>query len=147
MPQKPDFSLELFRFRSAVEIRWSDLDAFQHVNNAVYLTYFEQGRIKYFREMAIPWNWRETGAILAHAEVNYWAPLHFNDNAWIYVRCCRLGQKSMDFEYLIAVEKTNGALEIATTGKTSLVAYSYEKSLSVKIPPEARKEIELAEGL
>lgn len=147
MPQKPTFSLSSFVFRSVVEIRWSDLDAFQHVNNAIYLTYFEQGRIKYFRDLAIPWNWRETGAILAHAEVDYLVPLHFNDTAWIYVRCSRLGEKSMDFEYVIAVEQKDGTLIVATTGKTTLVAYSYEKGLSVKLPSEARKAIEMAERL
>lgn len=147
MPNTPEFSPNHYHFRTSVEIRWSDLDAFQHVNNAIYLTYFEQGRIKYFKELAIPWNWRETGAILAHAEVDYWAPLHFNDQAWIYVRCSRLGQKSMDFDYLIAVEQADGELKVATTGKTSLVAYSYVKSLSVKLPNEARKAIEIAEGL
>ncbi len=147
MPEPKTFKPEDFHFRTLVEIRWSDLDAFQHVNNAVYLTYFEQGRIQYFRDLEIPWNWRETGAILAHASVDYRAPLHFNDRAFIFVRCSRLGTKSMDFEYLIGVEQPDGSLITATTGTTCLVAYSYEKGLSVKLPFEARKQIELVEGL
>lgn len=147
MPITSFLQPEDFSFRAQVVIRWSDLDAFQHVNNALYLTYFEQGRIQYFKDLAIPWDWRETGAILAHASLDYLAPLHFNDLAWIYVRCSRLGQKSMDFDYLITIEQENGEFTIATIGKTSLVAYSYTKSISVKLPEEARKHIELVEGL
>ena len=31
-------------FEKRIEIRWADLDAFRHVNNAVYLTYLEEAR-------------------------------------------------------------------------------------------------------
>ncbi|MBP6731369.1 MAG: thioesterase family protein, partial [Chitinophagales bacterium] len=39
-----------FRFKMKLDIRWSDMDEMRHVNNAVYLTYFEQARVYYFNE-------------------------------------------------------------------------------------------------
>jgi acyl-CoA thioester hydrolase len=40
-----------FRFNYPIEVRFSDTDAMGHVNNAVYLTYFEQARLAYWREL------------------------------------------------------------------------------------------------
>ena len=128
------FDLELFRYSTEVLIRWSDLDAFQHVNNAVYLTYFEQGRIEYFTDNCIPWDWKNTGAILARAEIDYGAPLHFGDNAKIYIRCSRIGNKSVDFEYVIMKSiNPDDTLPVAW-GKTVLVAYQYASGKSVELP-------------
>lgn len=42
---------DLFRFSTTFEVRWRDLDAMGHVNNAVYFTYLEQTRVHYLREL------------------------------------------------------------------------------------------------
>ena len=48
-----------------IEIRFSDCDRYKHVNNAVYLTYFEQARIHYFGEiLGENWDWTKNGVIL-----------------------------------------------------------------------------------
>ena len=44
------------------EIRFADIDAMGHVNNAVYFSYFEQARIHFFRQwIGLEWNWNEHG--------------------------------------------------------------------------------------
>lgn len=65
-----------FRFKMKLDIRWSDMDEMRHVNNAVYLTYFEQARVYYFHE-ACEWDWKAIGAILANAHVDYLKPVVF----------------------------------------------------------------------
>ena len=42
-------------FRMSIPLRWSDLDAFNHVNNARYLTFLEQARIEWFESIGEPW--------------------------------------------------------------------------------------------
>ena len=42
-------------FRMSIPLRWSDLDAFNHVNNARYLTFLEQARIEWFDTLDAPW--------------------------------------------------------------------------------------------
>ena len=42
---------EKFKHRTKLDIRFVDIDAFGHVNNAHYLTYFEQARVRYFDDI------------------------------------------------------------------------------------------------
>ena len=53
-------------FRTPVALRWSDLDAFNHVNNARYLTFLEQARIEWFETLDAPWMTDEVAP--AHAD-------------------------------------------------------------------------------
>ena len=50
---KNDFKLSDYTLRYELETRWRDLDAFQHVNNAVYATYIECARVDLFKRWGI----------------------------------------------------------------------------------------------
>lgn len=41
----------MIRAEQEIQVRWRDLDAMQHVNNAVYLTYLETAREAWFAEL------------------------------------------------------------------------------------------------
>ena len=59
----------LFKHKTSIEIRFVDVDAFGHVNNANYLTYLEIARVRYFDDIADwQYNWSKKGIILAKAE-------------------------------------------------------------------------------
>jgi acyl-CoA thioester hydrolase len=59
-----------------IQIRFSDCDMMGHVNNAVYLNYFELTRIYYFRELlGKDWDWRKNGIILRKNEIEYFVPV------------------------------------------------------------------------
>jgi acyl-CoA thioester hydrolase len=124
----------MFRHKYKPEIRFSDIDAFDHVNNARYLTYFEQARIAYFREI-VGWNydWSNKGIILAKAVVDYIVPVLFKDDVSIYTRCSRLGNKSFDLQYRMV--KTEGDREILLSdASTVMVAFDYDEQQSIEIP-------------
>lgn len=122
-----------------LDIRWSDMDEMRHVNNAVYLTYFEQARVYYFHE-ACQWNWMEIGAILANAHVDYLKPVVFPNPTFVYVRTSRLGTKSFDVKYLIT-SVVNGVEELTTTGSTTMVMFDYKKNESVAMPDHLRRRL------
>ena len=74
-----DVRLPEFPVTLPVEVWFRDLDAMGHVNNAVYLTYFEQARIHYWNSLleGLPPEQREFrrfGFIIVRAEVDYVAP-------------------------------------------------------------------------
>jgi len=56
-----------YKYKTLIPIRFSDIDSFGHVNNAVYLTYFEIARIGYWKEI-INWDWSNTGIILGRSD-------------------------------------------------------------------------------
>jgi acyl-CoA thioester hydrolase len=125
-----------YKFRTPVPIRFSDIDAYGHANNAVYLTYFEVARSNYWREV-VKWDWNTIGIILAKSEVNYLKPITLQDQIVCYVRTTRIGNSSFDVMHVI-VKLTENGEEICTTGKTVCISYDYSINKSVKIPAEQR---------
>lgn len=129
-----------FNFHSPLVQRWSDTDAIGHVNNANYLTYFEEARVAYLEKM-LAWDWNKWGILLAKAVVDYKLPLYYEDKAIIHTRISRIGTKSFDMDYAIVV---NGDT-VKATGTTVLVFFDYKANLSLPIPDELRKTIEKVE--
>jgi len=126
-------------FTMKLDIRWSDMDEMRHVNNAVYLTYFEQARVYYFQE-ACAWDWKEIGVILASAHVDYLRPVVFPNPTSVYVRTSKIGNKSFELNYMIT-SVVNGIEELTTTGYTTMVLFDYESNKSVVIPDFLREKI------
>ena len=135
MPTPP----EGYRFHTSMTIRYGDLDALNHVNNAKYLTYMEQGRIDYYRELGL-WdgNTSKVGVIVAKITIEYRLPLSFEDGEVdVWTRCSRLGDKSMDVQSLIV--RCDG--QIAAAGRSVMVAYDYQAGAAVTIPDGWRERI------
>ena len=133
-----------FRFKMKLDIRWSDMDEMRHVNNAVYLTYFEQARVYYFHE-ACQWNWKEIGAILANAHVDYLRPVVFPSDTYVYVRTSKLGNKSFEVSYIIT-SIVKGEEQLTTTGSTTMVLFDYQTNKSVPMPDYLRERLSNYEG-
>ena len=133
-----------FRFKMKLDIRWSDMDEMRHVNNAVYLTYFEQARVYYFHE-ACQWNWKEIGAILANAHVDYLRPVVFPNDTYVYVRTSKLGNKSFEVSYIIT-SIVKGEEQLTTTGSTTMVLFDYKTNKSVPMPDYLRERLSNYEG-
>ncbi|MCA9913950.1 MAG: acyl-CoA thioesterase [Anaerolineae bacterium] len=134
--------MEGFRYQIPIEVRFADLDVLGHLNNAKYLTYIEQARIVYVRDVC-GWegDWRELGMILARTEIDYKLPIDFKDKATVYIRVSRLGGKSFDMEYVITRQHGDAAEEIAANVKTVMVAYDYQQDTSIPVPASWRERI------
>ena len=124
--------LSEFNYKTGISVRFADIDAFGHVNNAVYLTYFEIARSKYWNEV-VKWDWDSMGIIIGKAEINYLKPLNLNDQVLAYVKTSRIGKSSFDLKYVL-VKLENGIEEICTTGLTVCVSYDYELNQPSPIP-------------
>ena len=138
--------LNLFKHKTNIEIRFVDVDAFRHVNNANYLTYIEIARVKYFDEI-VGWqyDWSKRGIILAKAEIDFIIPIEMRDEISVYVRCSRLGNKSFDLEYRI-VRMFKGQEQLMADAVTVMVAFDYDEKKSIEVPEEWRQVIKRFEG-
>lgn len=130
---------EKYTFGMKLDIRWSDMDEMCHVNNAVYLTYFEQGRIYYLLK-AFNWNWQEKGLIQASANIEYIRPLIFPDPARIYVRTSKISNRSFTLDYMITSLVQDEEM-ITTLGNTTMVLFDYKTNKSMLLPEEFKEEI------
>lgn len=130
--------MEGFPVKVPVQVRFRDLDALGHVNNAVYLTYFEVARAAYFSRLER--DWVERGHfILARAEVDFLRPIHLEDLVEVGVRVVRIGRSSFDMEYRVEVQG-----EEAARGRT--VQVWLEGGRPAPLPEAIRERIRALEG-
>ncbi|RME87203.1 MAG: acyl-CoA thioesterase [Anaerolineae bacterium] len=136
-----------FRFYHPIEVRYGDLDPQGHLNNAKYLTYFEQARIRYLRHLGLfreGQSFLDIGIILADAHVTFKMPVEWGQAVRVGVRVSRLGNKSMTMEYRM-VDGESG--EELATGSSVLVTYDYRSGETIPIPDTWRETIAQFEGL
>jgi len=135
--------LENFRYSLPIEVRFADLDVLGHLNNATYLTYAEQVRIVYVRDVC-GWDggaWSTLGMILARTEIDYKLPIAFEHSVIAYVRISRIGGKSFDMDYVITRQTGDNDPEIAAEIKTIMVAYDYQQDSTIPVPDSWREKI------
>jgi len=124
-----------------INIRFNDLDSMNHVNNAVYITYFEQARMEYFADViGISWDWTVVGILLARNEVDYKLPLFLHDEAQVEIWVSHIGTKSMEMSYRI-IKKQKGDWVTCTTGKSVLVCFDYKNNKTIPIPEKWKTAI------
>lgn len=120
-----------------IHVRFSDLDVLGHVNNNVYLSYFEIARVHYFGMLlGKNYNWRENGVVLLKNEVEYLRPVFLNDEVYVKMFVDHIGNKSFTLSYELTV---NGIL--SSKGSSVLVAYNGIRQESIPIPEEMRKAL------
>jgi acyl-CoA thioester hydrolase len=124
-----------------IEVRFADIDVMGHVNNAIYLSYFEQARMKFFEELVgKEWDWETHGILLARNEIDYRAPVLLNDQVYVETELVEMGIKSMTVGYKVKVER-EGKEIICTEGKSVLVAFDYHKGKSQPIPKDWKEKL------
>lgn len=137
--------LDSFKYKTSLETRFTDFDMMGHVNNAVYFTYMEIARTKYWKQ-AIGWDWKTTGVVIAKASLDYITPIFIEDKINMYVRTSRIGNTSFDLEYLL-VKIENNKEVVCSRGKTVCVAFDYQSKLATPIPLHEKNKMQVFEQL
>jgi len=135
-----------FRFYHPIEVRYADIDAQRHVNNAAFFSYMETARSHYLQHIGL-WDGKDfttIGIILAEGTCTYRAPAAFGQLLRVGVRTARLGTKSLEIHHTI--EDTDTGQEIAA-GKAILVAYNYHSNQTIPLPESWRRVIAAFEKL
>lgn len=133
---------EGYRYYTPMTVRYGDMDTLGHVNNAKYLTYLEQARVSYFRDLPL-WNGSldRAGCILAKVVIDYRLPLTMDDGTVdIWTRIIRLGNKSLELEQLINCTR-DGQILTAIHSTSVAVTFNYVENASIVIPDEWRARI------
>lgn len=134
--------LERFKHRISIKVRFSDLDAMGHVNNAAYLSYLEEARFAYYNHvLGIDTNGLDFNAVIARIEIDYLEQIRLGDNVEVYTRTSRIGNKSSDVEHLIVVISDQGR-KIAAKAFTKLVSFDYKRNQTIPVPERERTVIE-----
>lgn len=132
-----------FQFKVEVQVRFRDLDAMNHVNNAVYMTYFEIARLAFWAEVSGIHDVSGRGLILAEQTCTYRSPARHNELLDVWLKPVAMRRSSFVYRYRIT-ERQRGRL--IATGRSVQVAYDYEAEKSIPLQPEIRAALEKAAG-
>jgi acyl-CoA thioester hydrolase len=129
-------------FRSTYEHRviFRDLDVLGHVNNAVYATYFETGRLEYLVAVGA----ENLGLILAELTISYKSPAYIRERLVIGTRVSEIKNSSFIVEGRIE-EKETGRL--VATSRAAIVHFDYSENRPKPLPTEWRAKFAEFDGL
>ncbi len=136
-----------FKFFHPTEVRYGDLDPQGHVNNAKYLTYFEQARIYYLIQLGLfnkDQSFMEVGVIIADIHITYHSTTHYGDPIKVGVKTTKMGNKSITTEQCVIHAETG---RVMTSGTVVLVTFDYEGLKPIPVPAEWRQKIGEFEGI
>lgn len=132
--------LSEFRFVHPIEIRFGDMDAIGHVNNAVYLTYLESARIAYWLHVTRRTGIEALDMILARTEIDYRSPAVYGESLDVGVRVESMRRASFTMRFEVVEHRTR---RLVAEAKKVLVHYDH-KTKSTHALPDALKQMILA---
>jgi acyl-CoA thioester hydrolase len=138
--------VEGFRHVIPITVRFRDVDAMGHVNNAVFLTYMETARVEYVRHQIL----RETqvrsfadtfGLILAKITCDFKSPIYYGQQVEVGTRVADMHNSSFVIEQRIEADG-----QLAALAKVVVVHYDYQAGKSVRIPDDTRNRVQTFES-
>ncbi len=119
-----------------LRVRWSDVDAYRHVNNVKYFEYFQEARIQYLMDLHRRGEPRTKWAV-ARTDVDYRRPVLFRLEPYhVHSWVSRVGTSS----FTIGCELRDGE-EVLASGGVVMVAFDPETQSSIPIPEQQRERI------
>ena len=125
MADKNECFLEKFPFISQDKIRYSDTDRQGHVNNAVFSTFFETGRVEMLYNPQAPMNRKGTSFVIADLSLEYLREITWPGMIQIGSGITRIGRSSVAFEQALF---QNGICTARSTSVIVLMDESTRKS-------------------
>jgi acyl-CoA thioester hydrolase len=132
-----------WNFCFATPVRFRDIDMFDHVNNAAYLTYAESARVAYYSQVTGLQDPHDFDMTVARVEIDFKKPIFFPATINVFTRASRIGTKSWTLEHEL---RDAANADLLATCTTVLVHFDHQTGQSKPISPEIISRIESHEG-
>ncbi|MDN3612001.1 acyl-CoA thioesterase [Vibrio ostreicida] len=132
--------LDHFPVITEVSVAWAEMDALQHVNNAVYFRYFEAARLEYFEriELTVNLTTSQVGPVLSETQCRYKLPITYPDTLFIGSRISELQEDRFTMEYQIVSKKLG---KVSTLGKATCVMFDFKNNVKAQLPESLKQAI------
>jgi acyl-CoA thioester hydrolase len=124
-----------YEYTTELDVRFRDLDAMGHVNNAVYATYLEQARADYYADV-VDVSLSAVDTVLVNLSIAYQRPVTAEETVTVAFGVGNLGESSIPMEYEVRTEEG-----VAATAETVQIVFDRETGESRSIPQEWRDRI------
>jgi acyl-CoA thioester hydrolase len=129
--------------KTAVQIRFNDIDLMGHVYNAKYQEFFDLARISYFNEtLNESIDWGKTAMVIASITIDYAKPVYLGDQIEVVSKVVSVGEKSLE---MVQQVLRNGIAEPVATGRTIMVCFDLQRKESKIIPEEWKERLQAYE--
>ncbi|HZE42097.1 MAG TPA: thioesterase family protein [Stackebrandtia sp.] len=130
------------RFTYRCPVRWSDLDAFGHLNNVRYLTLYEEARVALFFNVAKESGMAfEEGVVVARHEIDYKRTVDYTESVRVEMWIGEISNSSFTIEYEMFDDDI-----LVSAAKTVAVMYDLESKRPRRVRPEEREYLETWRG-
>jgi len=129
--------MEGYPFSCPIQVRWRDLDAFAHVNNATFATYLEVARTAVWHECFGGREAMDIPFFVKRLEIDFKRPLALYDKVQVWLRVGEIRGASFTFEFVVEVSG-----EIAAEAKTVLASVDNTTGRPVRMTPGMRAKLE-----
>ncbi|MFV0574431.1 MAG: acyl-CoA thioesterase [Vibrio sp.] len=138
--------LDGFPVVTEIPVAWGEMDALQHVNNAMYFRYFETARIDYFKHINLMENIAITqvGPVISETSCRYKIPVTFPDTLFIGTKITDLQNDRFTMKYQIVSKKLN---KVTTLGSATVVMFDFKNNQKANLTPEVLATIHQLEKL
>ena len=127
-----------FHHRIPVQLRFSDIDKFGHVNNSVYFSLFDMCKTKYLLEVVGEHVFDTMGIVVANINANFLAPIYYQDEIAVQTSITRLGNKSFTLLQRAINTRTK---EVKCECLTIMVTFDLIKNQSIPIPENFKDKV------
>nr|WP_221281927.1 thioesterase family protein [Chiayiivirga flava] len=124
-------------FRAPLSVRWRDHDAFDHVNNAQYLSYVEEARLRWLASLDGEWMSDAAAPVLAASQLNYRRPITWPAEIAVELFAERVGGSSLTLSHRI-VSAADAAV-LYCDGMTTLVWIDRASGRGSALPAVVRR--------
>ncbi len=129
-------------------VKFHEVDMLGVCNNAVYLNYFEDARIKYLQCLSSEYKFNsflvgDSFVIMARNEINYLSPSYLDDELTVYTKIENVSKSSFSFEHFIYREKDKTNI---AEGRGVLVHINKNTKKSILLPEEFHNAVQNFEG-
>ncbi|TAF34599.1 MAG: acyl-CoA thioesterase [Cytophagales bacterium] len=129
-----------YPFAARVLVRWSDLDELGMVNNAKYLTYFEEARAFFFLEK-LAWDWTQLGSLVASIQINYKSPVRYGHKITVFMGVEQIKNASFSLKCAVCSRKEDDSWLLHAEGSVVMVAYDLQTQKPTALPVYAREAL------
>lgn len=101
-----DFNDITFRHRIPVQLRFNDIDMFGHVNNAMYLQYFDMGKLAFFKQyMDGDFEHQPTVPVVVNINVDFHQPTLIDEHIFVETAMEHIGDTSLTLVQRIITDR------------------------------------------
>lgn len=133
----------VFRHTLPVQLRFNDIDGLGHLNNSVYFSFYDLGKLHYFESIRPDMREiKEIDLVVANVNANFLAPIFLHDDVVVQTRTAAIGNKSIKlFQQIMTNQRIVNA-----TCETVLVGFDFKTGTTKPISAEWRQAIEAYES-